>query len=235
MQTSRPAPKLAADVRRSWIVVLACLPIAFIVTIVLVELDVDASDAARSATALFIYWALLSLVSSLLSWQVFRGASGAELKNWLIATAPPKKGNHFWHSLNGGGAASWAVTGSIVAVISVLVLSFNAEFRTSPFVVYSGIAVVVSSLIMTIVAYAVRYAREFATEGGIEFAKTTEPVFSDFLYLAVQVATTFSTSDVTITTTNTRRLVTANALISFAFNTVIVALLVSVLVGAAQP
>lgn len=235
MENSRTVPALASDVRRSWIAVLACLPLAFLVPIAVAFLDIDIPGSARVASVLFVYWAMLSVVSTVMSWAAFRQASGAELKRWLVATKPPARGNHFWYSLNGGGAASWAVTGSAIAVISVLALSFNPEFRASPFVVYSGIAVVVTSLAMTIVAYAVRYAREFATDGGIEFAKTTEPTFSDFLYLAVQVATTFSTSDVTITTTSTRRLVTANALISFSFNTVIVALLVSVLVAAAQP
>ena len=83
-------------------------------------------------------------------------------------------------------------------------------------------------------AYAVRYAREQAASGGVSFAKTPEPVFADYLYLAVQIATTFSSSDVTIETTRMRRLVTANSLISFTFNTVIVALLVSVLVSSAR-
>ena len=59
-------------------------------------------------------------------------------------------------------------------------------------------------------------------------------MFLDFFYLAVQVATTFASADVSVTTTKARRLITANSLISFGFNTVIVALLVSVLVGATR-
>ena len=50
----------------------------------------------------------------------------------------------------------------------------------------------------------------------------------DFNYLAIQVSTTFSSSDVTIERTDARRVVSVHSLIAFAFNTIIVALLVSV-------
>ena len=55
----------------------------------------------------------------------------------------------------------------------------------------------------------------------------------DFNYLAIQVSTTFSSSDVTIEHTAARRVVSVHSLIAFAFNTIIVALLVSVLVSVA--
>jgi len=43
------------------------------------------------------------------------------------------------------------------------------------------------------------------------------------------VQTTFSSSDVEIGTTLTRRIVTGHTLVAFAFNTVIIALLIAVL------
>jgi uncharacterized membrane protein len=52
-------------------------------------------------------------------------------------------------------------------------------------------------------------------------------------YLATQVQTTFSSSDVTVGSTATRKIVTGHALVAFAFafafNTVIIALLIAVL------
>ena len=45
-------------------------------------------------------------------------------------------------------------------------------------------------------------------------------VFWDCVYLATQVQTTFSSSDVGIGTTLTRRIVTGHTLVAFAFNTV---------------
>jgi uncharacterized membrane protein len=54
-------------------------------------------------------------------------------------------------------------------------------------------------------------------------------VFWDCIYLATQVQTTFSSSDVTVGTTLTRKIVTGHTIVAFAFNTVIIALLIAVL------
>ena len=227
-------PALASDIRRGYLALGIAFSSFIVMTFVLLFTDQGFSAESYIAASFFLYWAFASLLTVLITWLVFRKASAADLKRWLLATSPKKRASHFWYALNGGGAASWAVSASFIAVAAVLVLSFNPQYRQSAFVVYTGIAVVVGSLGMTIVAYAVRYAREHAAGGGIQFPGTEEPVFMDFLYLAVQVSTTFSSSDVTITDTATRRLITANSLISFTFNTVIVALLVAVLVTASQ-
>ncbi len=95
-------------------------------------------------------------------------------------------------------------------------------------------AVVTGSLLLTLTAYAVHYAREQSDNGGLDFPKTPTPTYADYFYLAVQVGTTFGASDVTVESTRMRRLVTGNSLISFTFNTVIVALLVSLLVTTAS-
>lgn len=53
------------------------------------------------------------------------------------------------------------------------------------------------------------------------------PVFSDYVYQSLTVATSVATSDADITSRSMRRLVSGNAVVAFVFNTVIVALLVS--------
>ena len=234
MTTTPGVPALASDVRRGYLALGLAFSSFIVLTVLVFNIDLGFTQESFVATSFFLYWAFASVFTVIITWLVFRKASAADLKRWLAASSPKSQSNRFWYALNGGGAASWAVSASFIAVVAVLVLSFNPQFRQSAFVVYTGIAVVVGSLAMTIVAYAVRYAREYAAGGGIEFPGEDEPVFTDFVYLAVQVSTTFSSSDVTITDTATRRLVTANSLISFTFNTVIVALLVSVLVTSAQ-
>jgi uncharacterized membrane protein len=77
--------------------------------------------------------------------------------------------------------------------------------------------------------YAVHYARVTATVGGLTFPGDNGVVFWDCIYLATQVQTTFSASDVTVESTLTRKIVTGHALVAFAFNTVIIALLIAVL------
>ena len=51
----------------------------------------------------------------------------------------------------------------------------------------------------------------------------------DYVYFAVSVGTTPGTTDVQVDSRHMRRVVTAHALIAFAFNTVILALVLSAL------
>jgi uncharacterized membrane protein len=97
-----------------------------------------------------------------------------------------------------------------------------------PLLIWSGVAIVGSAMII-IVSFAILYARTDAEAGGFTFPGGDAPRFGDYLYLAVQVSTTFGGSDVDITSTRARRAVSAQSLIAFTFNTVLVALFVSVL------
>jgi hypothetical protein len=75
----------------------------------------------------------------------------------------------------------------------------------------------------------VHHARVTATVGGLTFPGDGGVVFWDCVYLATQVQTTFSSSDVGIETTLARRIITGHTLVAFAFSTVIIALLIAVL------
>jgi uncharacterized membrane protein len=76
----------------------------------------------------------------------------------------------------------------------------------------------------------VHYARLDAVEASFAFPRTKgPPVLDDVLYLSVQLATTFSSSDVDVLTTRARRAVTGQTLIAYAYTTFIIALLIAVL------
>ncbi|MDW6022748.1 DUF1345 domain-containing protein [Mesorhizobium sp. BAC0120] len=67
--------------------------------------------------------------------------------------------------------------------------------------------------------------------GGLEFPGTEEPEGFDFLYFSFVIGMTAQTSDVQITTTAMRRVNLLHAVISFMFNTVLVAAAVNVAVS----
>jgi uncharacterized membrane protein len=67
--------------------------------------------------------------------------------------------------------------------------------------------------------------------GGLEFPGTKEPQGYDFLYFSYVIGMTAQTSDVQITTTGMRRLNLLHAVVSFLFNTVLVAAAVNVAVS----
>ena len=233
MASTRAVPRLASDITRTYAGMAATMVPVMVVPFVLVALPGEVSFGRLAMVSYLITWAIGSFVSSAMTVLTFRRATGEQLEQWLRATTPPPGRARLWYQLNGGGATGWAVMGSIIAVVAVLILAFTPALNRDTLLVYVGIAVVVGSLALTITAYAVHYAREQVTAGGLEFTKTPHPTFADYLYLSVQVSTTFSSSDVGVESTPMRRLVTTHSLISFTFNTVIVALLVSVLVTAA--
>lgn len=87
--------------------------------------------------------------------------------------------------------------------------------------------------------YAMHYAHIFYVaddggkdSGGLDFPGTEEPDYSDFLYFAFTLGMTFQTSDVAITATPMRRVVTAQCLAAFLFNLGILAFTINVLGGA---
>jgi uncharacterized membrane protein len=89
------------------------------------------------------------------------------------------------------------------------------------------------------VTFALRYAHEYYArdEGGpdvdrgLDFPNENEPDYLDFLYFALVLGMTFQVSDVQITSRKLRRIATLHGLLSFLFNTVIVALTVNIAAG----
>ena len=67
--------------------------------------------------------------------------------------------------------------------------------------------------------------------GGLQFPETEEPTGWDFLYYSFVVGMTAQVSDVQVLTTSMRRLTLAHSVVSFFYNTVILALAVNVAAG----
>ena len=96
-----------------------------------------------------------------------------------------------------------------------------------------GIGAVAGAWILVHTAFTLHYAhlyyREDETPGGLEFPGGDDPDDLDFAYFAFTIGMTFQTSDVEVTERGLRRAVLRHALLSFAFNTAILALAVSLL------
>ena len=70
-----------------------------------------------------------------------------------------------------------------------------------------------------------------ADAGGLEFPGTDEPQMSDFLYYALVVGMTAQVSDVQTSSPRMRRTTLAHSVISFFYNTIILALAVNIAAG----
>jgi uncharacterized membrane protein len=130
---------------------------------------------------------------------------------------------------------------SLVAILFLLISSkggSNAEV-TSHVLLAMGAVIVSWWLVHTI--FTMRYAHLFYSTnpdddkkkalGGLEFPKEDEPDYLDFVYFSFVIGMTFQVSDVEISSRAIRRIAWMHGLISFAFNTAIVALSINVISG----
>jgi uncharacterized membrane protein len=79
--------------------------------------------------------------------------------------------------------------------------------------------------------YASRYHVSAGDGGGLKFpdaARDFEPDYSDFLYFSFTIAVALQTSDVTISSRPMRRLVLLQSVLSFVFNTTILAFTINI-------
>lgn len=128
---------------------------------------------------------------------------------------------------------------SLVAIIFLLKSPKSAsEAEVTGHVLLSMGAVVLSWwLVHTI--FTMRYAHLYYTTkdggskpiGGLQFPDEPEPDYLDFVYFGFVLGTTFQVSDVEISSRTIRRLALLHGLISFAFNTAILALSINVVSG----
>jgi len=98
------------------------------------------------------------------------------------------------------------------------------------------VATVVISWLVTHSAFTLRYAHLFYCddedhEGGVEFPGGEPPDDLDFAYFAFTIAMCFQVSDATVSSRQIRHTVLAHALLAFAYNTVILALALNLIVG----
>ena len=94
------------------------------------------------------------------------------------------------------------------------------------------------SWLLTQTVFSLRYAHEYYETkpggdvvGGLAFPGGQNPDYWDFFYFAVVLGMTFQVSDVQIESREMRRLATVHGLLSFLFNTVILALSVNIASG----
>lgn len=126
-----------------------------------------------------------------------------------------------------------AVVASMVAILAELAHTPSGTARDAGRLVFAGATVVGSWLLLPVeftLQYASLYHRD-DPEGGLRFPDSQpgfQPDYSDFLYFAFTIAVASQTADVAVSGRPLRRLVLLHSVLSFAFNTAILALSVNV-------
>lgn len=132
-----------------------------------------------------------------------------------------------------GGPKSWAALIAVVGAASVVILA-TGDARQSLWLVAACVACVVGTWVLLVGVFAAEYMRAWANGDVLRFPGDHELRFADFVYLSVQLSTTFSASDVDLVDTTARRLATVHSIVAFAYSTVIVAVFASLLIAGAR-
>ncbi len=151
---------------------------------------------------------LFCMTFSVITWHVLSRPDGPTLTGWLHESASQRHRRRTTETMYGTAGPSAAVALCAVALIAVASAAMSDELRDDPRVICLAVAVGAATWFLLVVVFAVHYTRENAHGGGLDFpsdAQPDAPGFVDFVCLAVQVATTFSASDVTVRNSAMRR------------------------------
>ncbi|QHS57941.1 DUF1345 domain-containing protein [Mucilaginibacter sp. 14171R-50] len=137
----------------------------------------------------------------------------------------------------------FVMTASLVSLIAIYLLLKSTKGESGDTVtgyIILAMAAVVVSWWMVHTVFTMRYAHLYYNTddgkktplGGLDFpGDDKDPDYLDFVYFSFVVGMTFQVSDVEISSKQIRRLAWGHGLISFAFNTAIVALSINVISG----
>ena len=136
----------------------------------------------------------------------------------------------------------FVIASSIMSLAAIVFLLVSAKGKSGEGVAFPVILALTSVLVswwLVHTLFTLRYAHLFYEPekaskpvGGLDFpGGEKEPDYLDFVYFSFVIGMTFQVSDVEITSRRIRRLALFHALISFAFNTAIVALSINIVSG----
>jgi len=126
------------------------------------------------------------------------------------------------------------ITGVVMAVLLVSIAAEAVGTNPEPFTKGLIILTLALAWLFSNTIYALHYAHLAYGDDrhecmGLEFPGTRQPDYWDFVYFAFTCGMAFATSDVQITSSHMRRIVTIHCLAAFAFNIGVLAFTINVL------
>jgi uncharacterized membrane protein len=183
--------------------------------------------ASETTTRLLIAWTAGAWLFIALVLKMMAGADVAEIRRRAGVED------------EGRTAVLFATIAAAVASIVALVLQMSAaQEMHGPERLLSTILALLTifgSWLVVHFIFALHYAHEYYVPGhddseamkGLKFSGGEAPDYWDFMYFALVVGTTFQTSDTEVVSRRMRRTVMVHGLVSFIFNTAVIALTVN--------
>ncbi|MGH9272963.1 MAG: DUF1345 domain-containing protein [Ilumatobacteraceae bacterium] len=177
-------------------------------------------------------WNVFVVVYVILTIRTFSGVDGAEFRVRMAARdrrRRPRRPPRRIDPRNDG--PTFAIESSLVAFAVVLILPHIDAINLNDWLlVPASVSILLSCWGLSIVSYALHYARHDLATASLAFPGDRTNAWADYVYFAIAVATTFGATDVSITTPHMRRVVNLHVVLTFIYNSVIVALLAALLI-----
>ena len=133
-----------------------------------------------------------------------------------------------------------AACASILAITFILKEAKGQEINIVISHVILAVITIIGSWLLVHTIFTMHYAHEYYQDhqtqcdtkaGGLNFPNDIEPDYWDFLYFSFVIGMTSQVSDVEITSRSLRRLSLFHSILSFFFNTAIVAMSINIIAG----
>ncbi len=183
----------------------------------------------NTLTRVMIGWNTFSLCMIILTWITFKITTPAEIRKQAGIQ-------------DGSRVVIFIIIliSTFASFLAVLLLLISKEHTTEALDIPVAIGGMLFSWFLVHTIFAMRYAHIYYGDnktkpdihaGGLDFPEDTKPDYLDFAYFSFVVGMTFQVSDVEITSKRLRKLVLLHSIVSFGFNTFIVALTINVIAG----
>jgi uncharacterized membrane protein len=199
---------------------------------------------------LVTFWDVWALVYLGLTWLLIMRSSAQQTRQWALdQRTPPRPHLSILRSVILRVLRALFLvsrTSSLFFIVFVSLVSMALAISLVPDVrdmdTTSGVSVAFMAALGVISAwgvlhtsyalhYAFQYYRSEESAGGLDFPSEQNPNQLDFSYFAFTIATSFAVSDVNVTDGTIRRAVLGHQILSFFYNTSILALVINLFTG----
>ncbi|WP_161972369.1 DUF1345 domain-containing protein [Glaciihabitans arcticus] len=184
-------------------------------------------------TAYLVLWPVYTAIYATWSTFVYSRLDGELLKRVTVADESAER-SPIQRFLGVTGATNTTISAAVAAVAITIVVAQQPEFRSDAIYVGLALLTVASSWVLMVFSFAQSYLRLGAgvhDEPHLKFHFPEAARFSDYLTLAVLLSTMAATVPADISSRTAWRVVRSNVIIAFVFNSVIIAMMVSLLFG----
>jgi uncharacterized membrane protein len=188
-----------------------------------------------------VYWNVWAFTYLALTWFLIFRSSPRQTRQW----ARVQRGANLEGLLRAAAMVLFMVgrTGSLLFIVLVSQMGLMAavvllpqvrdgNLASAPLIALNALGVVAAWAVLN-TAYALYYAymyyRDEECSGGLEFPGDKEPGKLDFAYFSFTVGPSFAASDVQVTSRTARGVVLEHTILSFAYNTVLIAVVVNII------